>query len=221
MDRVSGEVQALIDQCPQLRDDGYYNMCIRSQLAAHYLRRDATQFVKALAMFNQINLKAAVLDNGAIATEYIGHAFLCFSMLLVDEAFQLISKVNSTEITSHQLTTVKSLTRTFQYEDIMKYGLMSDELGRLKLLGKFYQKMKLNLPTSMKALKTKIKELLRVMHIDLLRKVMEVDGMGKGWEGERDEVRRTKELIEKNSSSLKGQMEKRLRCLNKLHGFGR
>ena len=74
----------------------------------------------------------------------------------------------------------------------MFYGLMSDELGRLKLLGKFYQKMKLNLPI-IKALKRKIKELVRVMYVGLLRKVMEVDGLGKGWaehvgEGERDDV---------------------------------
>ena len=143
-------------------------------------------------MHNQINIKTAYRDNGAIVAYYITQAFWCFDLLLVDEGFQLISKANSTHITSHQLTTVKSAIKTNQYEGIMMYGLMSDELGRLKLLGKFYQKMKLNLPI-IKALKRKIKELVRVMYVGLLRKVMEVDGLGKGWaehvgEGERDDV---------------------------------
>ena len=60
----------------------------------------------------------------------------------------------------------------------MVYGRLSNELSRLKLLGQFYRKMKLNLPERMKQLKTKIRKLVRVMHIGLLRKVMEANPMG-------------------------------------------
>ena len=63
----------------------------------------------------------------------------------------------------------------------MLYGLLSDELSRLKLLGQFYRKMKLNLPERMKQLKAKIRKLVRLMHIGLLRKVMGVaNPMGEG-----------------------------------------
>ena len=110
LDRVSGEVQALIDQCPQLKDNAYYALCIRGQLAAHHLRGDAAQFVKALATFNQINFKTAELDDADIVVFSLHHAFYCFDLSLADEGFQLISKANSTHITSHQLTRVKSVT---------------------------------------------------------------------------------------------------------------
>ena len=49
------------------------------------------------------------------------------------------------------------------------------------MLGQFYLKMKLNLPERMKQLKVKIRKLVRVMHIDLLRKVMGVaNPLGEG-----------------------------------------
>ena len=57
----------------------------------------------------------------------------------------------------------------------MANGLESDELSRLKLLGQFYRKMKLNLPERMEQLKAKIRKLVRVMYIGLLRKVMGVE----------------------------------------------
>ena len=112
MDRVSGEVQAVVDRCPPLRDNGDYTICINYQLFAHRLRRDAVQFVKALITFNQINLKTVELDNANIVMYAIAHAFWCFDLSLVDEGFQLISKANSTHIDSHQLTKVRSGTKT-------------------------------------------------------------------------------------------------------------
>ena len=164
----------MIDRCPPLRDNHHYLEFVQFRLTAHHFRRDAVQFVKALATFNQTNLKKALPDNGAIVMFAIHHASCCFDLSLVDEGFQIISKVNSTHIDSHQFTFVKSTTVTNQYECIMVNGLRSDELSQLKLLGQFYRKMKLNLPERMKQLKAKIRELVRLMHIDLLRKVMGV-----------------------------------------------
>ena len=110
MDRVSEEMQAVINRYPSLRDNVHYLICIDRQLATQRLRRDAVQFVKALAMFNQINFKTVGLDNAATVKFAIDHAFYCFDLLFVDEGFQLISKANSTHITGRQLTWVKSIT---------------------------------------------------------------------------------------------------------------
>ena len=110
LDRVLGEVQAVIDRCPPLRDNHNYAWCIHDKLTAHCLRRDAVQFVKALATFNQINFKTAGINYAGIVKFAIAHAFYCFNLSLVDEGFQLISKANSTHIDTHQLTKVKSLT---------------------------------------------------------------------------------------------------------------
>ena len=111
-DRVSGEVQAAIDRCPPLRDNEDYATCIHFQLDAYCFRGDAVQFVKALATFNQINLKTTFNDNAdiVIVMSAIRYAFQCFILSLVDEGFQLINKANSTHIDSHQLTKVKSFT---------------------------------------------------------------------------------------------------------------
>ena len=70
----------------------------------------------------------------------------------------------------------------------MFYGLLSNELSRLKLLSQFYLKMKLKLPEQMKQLKAKIRKLVRAMHIDLLRKVMGV--ANKKGEGESEKAER-------------------------------
>ena len=80
------------------------------QMAAHRQKRDVNQFKKALTIFNKINLKTAYKDNGLIVVAYVGKAFWCFDLLLVDEGFQLISKIISIDITSHQLTAVRSTT---------------------------------------------------------------------------------------------------------------
>ena len=75
----------------------------------------------------------------------------------------------------------------------MFYGLLSDELSRLKLLSQFYRKMKLNLPERMKQLKAKIRKLVKVMHAGLLRKVMEVvnpKGRVYGMMGERPKAKK-------------------------------
>ena len=109
---MNGEVQAVIDRCPPLRDSADYAWCIDGQLAAHHSRRDAVQFVKALAKFDQINLKTALEDNGQIVMYAIAHAFWCFDLSLVDEGLQLISKANSTHIDSYQLTKIRSGTKT-------------------------------------------------------------------------------------------------------------
>ena len=107
LDGVSGEVQAVIDRCPPLRDNEHYVICIDQQLAAYYEREDAVQFVKALATFSQINLKTVTNNNGFIVMYAIRHAFFCFDLSFDDEGFQLVSKANSTHIETHQLTKVK------------------------------------------------------------------------------------------------------------------
>ena len=138
MDEVSAEVEALINQFPQLRDNVYYVGCIQFQMKSCHARKDAVQFVKALAMFNQINLTAIMEDNGNIAFYYIANAYYCFDLSLLDEGFQQTSKINSTDLTTQQLTFVKSRIKLEMFKSVLVIGYGSNQLQQLKMLGKFY-----------------------------------------------------------------------------------
>ena len=95
---------------------------------------------------------------------HVANAYYCFS-LRISEGFHCISKINSINLTTQELTKVK----LHIPQDWFKIILGSEgNMEQLKILYQLYQKIELNLPAEKARINQKIKQLLQEKYVEKL-----------------------------------------------------
>ena len=89
-DKAQEEVEVLLSKVDALKDNIYYEQCIRLRVYSHKHRKDGNELRKALAKHKDINMKKIFSDNADIAWRYIDIMNSCFAVGVADEGFSLM-----------------------------------------------------------------------------------------------------------------------------------